>query len=65
MGLLVFSSLILAFSGDFVYRIHGKWFPMPPLPSSSMIWYLPAKIEPVFNSSVGVSRVLVGETGIS
>ena len=29
MGLLVLSSLILAFAGDFVYRIHGKWFPMP------------------------------------
>ena len=29
MGLLVFSFLILAFAGDFVYRIHGKWFPMP------------------------------------
>ena len=29
MGLLVSSFLILAFAGDFVYRIHGKWFPMP------------------------------------
>ena len=29
MGLLVVSSLILAFAGDFVYRIHGRWFPMP------------------------------------
>ena len=29
MGLLVLSSLILAFAGDFVYRIHGRWFPMP------------------------------------
>ena len=28
-GLLVLSSLILAFAGDFVYRVHGKWFPMP------------------------------------
>ena len=28
MGLLVFSFLILAFAGDFVYKIHGKWFPM-------------------------------------
>jgi hypothetical protein len=28
-GLLVFSFLILAFAGDFVYRIHGKWFSMP------------------------------------
>ena len=29
MGLLILSFLILAFAGDFVYRIHGKWFPMP------------------------------------
>lgn len=29
MGLLIFSSLILAFNGDFVYRLHSKWFPMP------------------------------------
>ena len=29
MGLLVLSSLILTFAGDFVYRIHSKWFPMP------------------------------------
>lgn len=28
LGLLVLSSLILAFAGDFVYRIHSKWFPM-------------------------------------
>ncbi|MBA7684733.1 hypothetical protein ES703_93141 [subsurface metagenome] len=34
---------------------------MPPLPSSSIIWYLPAKVEPVVNSSVGVSRVFVAE----
>jgi len=29
MGLLIFSFLMLAFAGDFVYRIHCKWFPMP------------------------------------
>jgi len=28
-GLLILSSLILVFAGDFVYRLHGKWFPMP------------------------------------
>lgn len=27
-GLLVFSFLFLAFAGDWVYRMHGKWFPM-------------------------------------
>ncbi len=59
MGLLVFSSLILAFSGDFVYRIHSKWFPIPPFPSSSIISYLPANILPLVSSSVGVSKVLV------
>jgi hypothetical protein len=29
MGLLIFSFLFLAIAGDFVYRIHSKWFPMP------------------------------------
>ena len=28
MGLLMLSFLILVFAGDFVYRIHSKWFPM-------------------------------------
>jgi len=28
-GLLGFSFLMLAYAGDFVYRMHGKWFPMP------------------------------------
>jgi hypothetical protein len=27
-GLLIFSFLLLSFAGDFVYRMHGKWFPM-------------------------------------
>jgi len=29
LGLLIFSFLMLAFAGDFVYMMHGKWFPMP------------------------------------
>lgn len=29
VALLVFSFMIFAFAGDFVYRIHSKWFPMP------------------------------------
>ena len=28
MGLLILSFLILAFARDFVYKVHGKWFPM-------------------------------------
>jgi len=28
-GLLILSSLILMCAGDLVYRLHGKWFPMP------------------------------------
>ena len=28
IGLLMFSFLMLAVAGDFVYRMHGKWFPM-------------------------------------
>ncbi len=37
---------------------------IPPLPNSSMIWYHPAKVEPVVSSSFGASMVLVG-AGIS
>ena len=28
IGLLVLASLLLTFAGDFVYKIHSKWFPM-------------------------------------
>jgi len=28
-GLLVLSAVICAFAGDWVYRMHGRWFPMP------------------------------------
>lgn len=28
-GLLAFAFLFLVFASDFVYRMHGKWFPMP------------------------------------
>ena len=27
-GLLIFSALICAFCGDWVYKAHSKWFPM-------------------------------------
>lgn len=29
VGLLVFAFLITAFAGDFIYRIHSRWYPMP------------------------------------
>jgi hypothetical protein len=29
MGFLIYAFVLLAFTGDFVYRIHNKWFPMP------------------------------------
>ncbi len=28
-GLLVLSFLICAFAGDWVFRMHGKWYPIP------------------------------------
>ena len=28
-GLLILSFLICTFSGDWVYRMHSKWFPIP------------------------------------
>ena len=27
-GLLIFSSLLLLLAGDFVFKLHGRWFPM-------------------------------------
>ena len=29
LGLLMLSFLVTAFAGDFVYKMHSKWFPMP------------------------------------
>ena len=29
MALLILSFLLCASLGNFVYRVHGKWFPMP------------------------------------
>jgi hypothetical protein len=29
LGLLMLSFIMLACAGDFVYRMHSKWFPMP------------------------------------
>lgn len=28
-GLLTFSSLLLMFAGDLVFKLHARWFPMP------------------------------------
>ena len=28
-GFLMFSFVFLVFAGDFVYKMHSKWFPMP------------------------------------
>ncbi len=28
MGLLIVLFLVLAFAGDFVYKMHGRWFPL-------------------------------------
>lgn len=29
IGLMLWWGLFMMFAGDFVYRVHGKWFPMP------------------------------------
>lgn len=29
IGLLTISFLLLGLAGDLVYKMHGKWFPMP------------------------------------
>ena len=28
-GLLIYSFVMFAFAGDWVYRMHSKWFPIP------------------------------------
>ncbi len=28
-GVLLYAFLIFTFAGDWLYRMHGKWFPMP------------------------------------
>ena len=38
LGLLMFSFLILAFNGDFVYKMHSKWFPMPRETSNIVLY---------------------------
>ena len=48
MGLLMFSFLILAFAGDFVYRTHSKWFPMPR-----------ETFNVVLYSSIGMYKIIV------
>ena len=29
LGLLILMFLILVFAGEWIYRLHAKWFPMP------------------------------------
>lgn len=29
VGMLTFSSLLCTFGGNFVYRAHSRWYPMP------------------------------------
>ena len=48
IGLLTFSFLILAFAGDFVYRTHSKWFPMPR-----------ETFNVVLYSSIGMYKIIV------
>jgi hypothetical protein len=38
IGLLMLSFLMLAFAGDFIYRIHNKWFPMSRERFNSVIY---------------------------
>lgn len=37
-GLLIFMSLILTFAGDWIYRLHTKWFPLPRETFNAMIY---------------------------
>ena len=48
MSLFVFSFLILAFAGNFVYKIHSKWFPMPR-----------ETFNVVFYSFIGMYKIIV------
>lgn len=35
---LILSSLLLAFAGNWVYRMHSRWFPMSKATFSAMIY---------------------------
>ena len=48
LALLMFSFLMLAFAGDLIYRIHGRWFPMPR-----------ETFNVVLYSFIGVYKILV------
>ncbi len=39
-ALLILSSLILVCAGDLVFRLHGKWFPMPRDTFNALIYGL-------------------------
>lgn len=48
MGLLIFSFLLLMSIGDFVYKVHTKWFPMPKTTFNVVLY-----------SILGVYKILV------
>lgn len=62
-GLLVFSFLIVAFAGDFVYKIHSKWFPMPRETFNVILYSFMGAyklIVYVFNMVPWVALVIIG-----
>jgi len=47
-GLLVITSLMFLCAGDFVYRLHGRWFPMPR-----------ETFNAIFYAFIGLYKILV------
>jgi len=48
MGLLLISFLLVAFAGNFIYRMHTKWFPMSRETFNTVIY-----------SFIGLYKILV------
>jgi len=63
LGFLIFASLILAFAGNLIYRIHRVWFPIPRETFDAVIycWLGVLKIVViVFNLVPWVALVIIG-----
>ena len=62
-GLLILSSLILLLAGDWVFRIHSKWFPMPREAFNAAIYHFLGFFKIIvisFNLVPYIALVIIG-----
>lgn len=65
-GVLILTSLVLAFAGDFVYRIHRRWFPIPRETFDAAIYFWLGLLKLVFitfNLVPFLALMIIGEIG--